>query len=138
MLAEFKQFLFRGNIVDLAVAFVMGVAFVAVVNSLVADLLTPVIAAIAGKHDFSALTFAINGSEFRYGSFINAVITFVSVAAVVFFAIVKPVSVLNARRPAEGEPTVRECPECLSTIPAAARRCAHCTTEVAPGRIAGG
>ena len=132
MLAEFKQFLFRGNIVDLAVAFVMGVAFVAVVNSLVADLLTPVIAAIAGKHDFSALTFTINGSEFRYGSFINAVISFVSVATVVFFAIVKSVSVLNARRPAEGELAVRECPECLSAIPAAARRCPHCTSEVTP------
>jgi large conductance mechanosensitive channel len=132
MLAEFKQFLFRGNIVDLAIAFVIGVAFVAVVNSLVADLLTPVIAAIVGKPDFSKLTFTINDSQFRYGSFLNAVISFVSVAAVVFFAIVKPMTVLNARRPAEGEPAVRECPECLSAIPAAARRCAHCTTEVTP------
>jgi large conductance mechanosensitive channel len=132
LLTEFKQFLFRGNIVDLAVAFVIGIAFVAVVNSLVADLLTPVIAAIVGKPDFSALTFTINDSEFRYGSFINAVISFVSVAAVVFFAIVKPVSALNARRPSEDEPAMRECPECLSTIPAAAHRCSHCTTEVAP------
>jgi large conductance mechanosensitive channel len=132
MLAEFKQFLFRGNIVDLAVAFVIGVAFVAVVNSLVADLLTPVIAAIVGKPDFSALTFTINDSQFRYGSFLNAVISFVSVAAVVFFAIVKPMTVLNARRPAEGEPAVRECPECLSAIPAAARRCAQCTSELTP------
>jgi large conductance mechanosensitive channel len=132
MLAEFKQFLFRGNIVDLAVAFVIGIAFVAVVNSLVADLLTPVIAAIVGKPDFSALTFTINDSQFRYGSFINAVISFVSVVAVVFFAIVKPMTVLNARRPAEGEPAVRECPECLSAIPAAARRCAQCTSEVTP------
>ena len=132
MLAEFKQFLFRGNIVDLAVAFVIGLAFVAVVNSLVADLLTPVIAAIVGKPDFSALTFTINDSQFRYGSFINAVISFVSVAAVVFFAIVKPMTVLNARRPVGGEPAVRECPECLSAIPAAARRCAQCTSEVTP------
>lgn len=132
MLAEFKQFLFRGNVVDLAVAFVIGVAFVAVVNSLVADLLTPVIAAIVGKPDFSALTFTINDSEFRYGSFINAVISFVSVAAVVFFAIVKPMSVLNARKPADDEPAVRECPECLSSIPAAARRCPQCTSEVTP------
>jgi large conductance mechanosensitive channel len=131
LLAEFKQFLFRGNIIDLAVAFVMGVAFLAVVNSLVTDLLTPVIAAIFGKPDFSALTFTINGSEFRYGSFINAVISFVSVAAVVFFAIVKPVSALNARG-ADETPAQRECPECLSEIPAAARRCAHCTTEVVP------
>jgi large conductance mechanosensitive channel len=132
VLAEFKQFLFRGNIVDLAVAFVIGAAFVAVVNSLVADLLTPVIAAIVGKPDFSKLTFTINDSQFRYGSFINAVISFVSVAAVVFFAIVKPMSVLNARKPATGEPAVRECPECLSAIPAAARRCAQCTSEVTP------
>ena len=132
MLAEFKQFLFRGNIVDLAVAFVIGLAFVAVVNSLVADLLTPVIAAIVGKPDFSALTFTINDSQFRYGSFINAVISFVSVAAVVFFAIVKPMTVLNARKPADGEPAVRECPECLSAIPAAARRCAQCGSEVTP------
>jgi large conductance mechanosensitive channel len=132
VLAEFKQFLFRGNIVDLAVAFVIGVAFVAVVNSLVADLLTPVIAAIVGKPDFSTLTFTINDSQFRYGSFINAVISFVSVAAVVFFAIVKPMSVLNARKPAADEPAVRECPECLSAIPAAARRCAQCTSEVTP------
>ncbi len=132
MLAEFKRFLFRGNIIDLAVAFVMSVAFLAVVNSLVSDLLTPVIAAIFGKPDFSALTFTINGSEFRYGSFINAVISFVSVAAVVFFLIVKPVNVLNAHRPADETPAQRECPECLSEIPAAARRCAHCTTEVAP------
>jgi large conductance mechanosensitive channel len=131
-LAEFKQFLLRGNIIDLAVAFVMGIAFVAMVNSLVADLLTPVFAAVFGKQDFSSLTFTINGSEFRYGSFINAVISFVSVAAVVFFFIVKPASTLNARRPADKTPGQRECPECLSEIPAAARRCAHCTTEVVP------
>jgi large conductance mechanosensitive channel len=133
VLAEFKQFLFRGNIVDLAVAFVIGLAFVAVVNSLVADLLTPVIAAIVGKPDFSALTFTINGSEFRYGSFINAVISFLSVAAVVFFAIVKPMSVVHTRLgPADDAPAMRECPECLSTIPAAARRCAQCTATVSP------
>jgi large conductance mechanosensitive channel len=133
VLAEFKQFLLRGNIVDLAVAFVIGVAFVAVVNSLVADLLTPVIAAIVGKPDFSALTFTINGSEFRYGSFINAVISFVSVATVVFFAVVKPMSVAHARLgPADDAPAMRECPECLSTIPAAARRCAQCTATVSP------
>jgi large conductance mechanosensitive channel len=133
MLREFKQFLFRGNIVDLAVAFVMGLAFVAVVNALVADLLTPVIAAIAGKPDFGALHFTINGSVFLYGDFLNAVISFVSVAAAVFFVIVKPVSLINARRgPAADEPAMRSCPECLSTIPAAARRCASCTATVAP------
>jgi large conductance mechanosensitive channel len=133
MLREFKQFLLRGNILELAIAFVIGVAFVAVVNSLVADLLTPVIAAIVGKPDFSALTFTINGSVFRYGSFLNAVITFVSVAAVVFFAIVKPLSVIHARGAEPDQaPSERECPECLSVIPAAARRCAHCTVEVTP------
>jgi large conductance mechanosensitive channel len=133
MLTEFKQFLFRGNIIDLAVAFVMGLAFVAVVNALVADLLTPVIAAIIGKPDFGALHFTINGSVFLYGDFLNAVISFISVAAVVFFVIVKPMGVINAvRAPAAGEPAVRSCPECLSTIPAAARRCASCTTVVTP------
>jgi large conductance mechanosensitive channel len=133
MLNEFKQFLFRGNIIDLAVAFVMGLAFVAVVNALVADLLTPVIAAIIGKPDFGALHFTINGSVFLYGDFLNAVISFISVAAVVFFVIVKPVSLINAvRGPAGGEPAVRSCPECLSTIPAAARRCASCTATVTP------
>jgi large conductance mechanosensitive channel len=133
MLNEFKQFLLRGNVLDLAVAFVIGVAFVAVVNALVADLLTPVIAAIVGKPDFGALRFTINGSVFRYGDFLNAVISLVSVAAVVFFAIVKPLGMLNARRaPSGGEPAVRSCPECLSMIPAAARRCASCTAAVTP------
>jgi large conductance mechanosensitive channel len=133
VLAEFKQFLFRGNIVDLAVAFVIGLAFVTLVNSLVADLLTPVIAAIIGKPDFGGLTFSINGSVFRYGSFLNAVISFVSIAAVVFFVIVKPMSVINARGvPDADEPALRECPECLSAIPAMARRCAQCTTVLSP------
>jgi large conductance mechanosensitive channel len=136
MLNEFKQFLFRGNIIDLAVAFVMGIAFVAVVNALVADLLTPVIAAIIGKPDFGALHFTINGSVFRYGDFLNAVIAFVSVAAVVFFAIVKPAGLMIARlAPAGDEPAVRSCPECLSTIPAAARRCASCTAAVTPTAV---
>jgi large conductance mechanosensitive channel len=133
MLNEFRQFLFRGNIIDLAVAFVMGVAFVAVVNALVADLLTPVIAAIFGKPDFGALHFTINGSVFLYGDFLNAVVSFISVAAVVFFVIVKPMSLINAvRGPAGGERAARSCPECLSTIPAAARRCASCTAAVTP------
>ena len=133
MLKEFKQFLLRGNILELAIAFVIGAAFVAVVNSLVADLLTPVIAAIVGKPDFSALTFTVNGSVFRFGSFLNAVISFISVAAVVFFAIVKPLSVIHARgAEPEPSPSERTCPECLSVIPAAARRCAHCTAEVTP------
>ena len=133
MLTEFKQFLFRGNIVDLAVAVVIGTAFVAVVNAFIADILTPVIAAIAGQPDFSALSFHINGSVFLYGSFLNAVFTFVSVAAAVFFLVVKPMNVISARRsPSPAEPVTRECPECLSAIPAAARRCSHCTAQVAP------
>ena len=133
MLREFKEFLFRGNIVDLAVAIVVGTAFVALVNAFVADILTPIIAAIFGKPDFSGLTFHINGSTFLYGDFLNALITFVSVAAAVFFFVVKPLNALAARRaPEPGEPSERECPECLSIIPAAARRCSHCTTEVTP------
>ena len=133
MLAEFKQFLFRGNIVDLAVAVVIGTAFVAVVNAFVADILTPIIAAVGGNPDFSALSFHVNGSVFLYGTFLNALITFVSVAAAVFFLVVKPVTAMTARTaPAPGEPVTRECPECLSVIPAAARRCSHCTAESAP------
>jgi large conductance mechanosensitive channel len=94
---EFRTFLLRGNLVELAVAIVIGVAFGALVNALVADLITPIIAAIFGKHDFSSLTFTINGSTFRYGDFINATITFLSVAAAVFFFVVKPMSALLTR-----------------------------------------
>jgi large conductance mechanosensitive channel len=134
LLKEFRTFLLRGNLVDLAVGIVIGVAFGAVVNALVSDLITPIIAAIAGKHDFSTLTFTINGSRFLYGDFINALITFLSVAAAVFFFVVKPVNSLIARsrtQPPTDE-TVRACPECLSEIPKAAHRCAFCTAEVAP------
>ena len=114
MLREFKEFLFRGNIVDLAVAIVVGTAFVALVNAFVADILTPIIAAVFGKPDFSGLTFHINGSTFLYGDFLNALITFVSVAAAVFFFVVKPLNTLAARRaPEPGAPVERECPECL-------------------------
>ena len=130
---DFKQFLLRGNVVDLAVGIVIGVAFGAVITALVADLLTPLIAAIAGKHDFSALTFTINGSRFLYGDFLNALIAFISVAAAVFFFVVRPVNALMARRKTEPpvDETTRQCPECLSEIPIAARRCAFCTTVVA-------
>jgi large conductance mechanosensitive channel len=132
ILREFKDFLFRGNIVDLAVAFVIGVAFAAVVNAFVADLITPIVAAIFGKPDFGSLSFTINDSHFRYGDFINAVITFVSIAAAIFFFVVKPMQLVAARRPTDA--ATRECPECLSTIPVGARRCAHCTSEVAPAQ----
>jgi large conductance mechanosensitive channel len=133
MLKEFRQFILRGNLVDLATAVVIGAAFTAVVNALVKDLVTPLIAAIGGKPNFDALAFRINGSRFAYGDFLNELLTFVIVAAVVFFFVIKPVNTLLARfRP---EPKVdqetRECPECLSDIPIAASRCAFCTTQVA-------
>jgi large conductance mechanosensitive channel len=134
MLKEFKAFLLRGNVVDLAIAIVVGVAFGAVVTALVGDLLTPIIAAIFGSHDFSSLTFTINGSVFRYGHFLNAVLSFVTVAAAVFFFVVVPVNRLlrRARKEPTPDPTTRKCPECVSEIPIDARRCAYCTSEVAP------
>ena len=132
MLREFRQFLLRGNIVDLAVAVVIGTAFVAVVSGFVAFILTPLIAAIFGKPDFSQLTFTINGSVFKYGAFLNVLISFLSVAAAVFFLVVKPMNMMQSRRAKDEEPVTRECPECLSPIPGAARRCSHCTAQVTP------
>jgi large conductance mechanosensitive channel len=129
MVKEFREFILRGNLVDLAVAVVIGTAFTAVVNSLVKSLFTPLIAAIAGDPDFSGLTFTINGSVFRYGEFVNALLTFLIVATVLFFFVVKPVNALLARvktEPPVAEET-RDCPECLSQIPREARRCALCT-----------
>jgi large conductance mechanosensitive channel len=137
MFKDFKQFLLRGNVVDLAVAIVIGTAFGVVVAALVKDLVTPIIAAIIGKPDFSALSFTINGSRFLYGDFINAVVGFVSIALAVFLLVVKPVNAAKdpaARGKAPEDSTTRQCPECLSEIPIAARRCAFCTTEV--GRAA--
>jgi len=138
--AEFKQFLLRGNVVDLAIAVVIGAAFGAVVSALVKDLLTPLIAAIFGEPDFSALTFTVNGSRFLYGDFINAVVSFVTIAAVLFFFVVKPVNVLvsRSRREPPADPATRKCPECLSEIPVDARRCAFCTSAVSPAAPAGG
>ncbi len=129
---DFQQFLLRGNVVDLAVGIVIGAAFGAVVTALVADLLAPLIAAIFGSHDFSALSFTINGSHFLYGSFFNAIISFISIAAAVFFFVVRPVNALMARRRTEPpvDETTRQCPECLSEIPIEARRCAFCTSVV--------
>jgi large conductance mechanosensitive channel len=129
LLNEFKKFLFRGNVVDLAVAVVIGAAFGAVVKALVADLVTPIIALIFGKPNFGALSFTINGSHFRYGDFINNLITFVSIAAAVFFFVVTPINQLMARR-AEEDPETKECPECTSAIPFAARRCPECTAQI--------
>ena len=133
MLKEFREFILRGNLVDLAVAVVIGTAFTAVVAALVKDLITPLIAAIGGEPDFSDLTFTINDSVFRYGDFLNALLSFLIVAAVVFFLVIKPVGALLARlrtEPPVAEET-RECPECMSQIPKAARRCAYCTASVA-------
>ena len=131
---EFKKFLLRGNVVDLAVGIVIGAAFAAVVQAAVADLLTPLVAAIFGQPDFSALTFTISGSTFRYGHFLNVLIAFVTVAFVVFFFVVKPINRLveRSRRRESPDPSTRKCPECVSEIPIDARRCAFCTSEVAP------
>jgi large conductance mechanosensitive channel len=131
---EFKAFLMRGNVVDLAVAVVVGTAFTALVTALVADLVTPIIAAIVGKHDFSNLTFTINGSVFRYGSFVNALITFVSVATAVFFFVVVPVNALMRRRKTEPDvgSETHPCSECLSEIPTPAHRCAFCGSPQEP------
>jgi large conductance mechanosensitive channel len=135
LLSEFKNFISRGNVVDLAVAVVLGIAFGVVIKALVADLLTPIIALIFGKPDFATLTFTINNSQFFYGDFINALITFVSVAAAIFFFVVKPLNVIAARRAAgqpDPESDTRACTECLSEIPKAARRCAFCTAVQTP------
>jgi len=130
---EFKTFLLRGNMVDLAVAVVVGAAFGAVVAALVRDLITPLIAALVGKPDFSLLAFTVNQSIFRYGDFLNVVIAFVLVAAAVFVFVVVPINRLMAgsRREPPPDPTTRKCLECLSDIPVGARRCAYCTTPVA-------
>ena len=129
---EFKQFLLRGNMLDLAVAVVIGVAFGAVITALVADLITPLIAAIGGKPDFSSLTFTINNSTFRYGAFINSVLSFVIIAAVIFFLVIRPVNAVMSRRSGEepADENKRRCPECLSEIPVQAHRCMFCTQVV--------
>lgn len=131
MLKDFKAFLLRGNVVDLAIAVVIGAAFGAVVTALVKDLITPIIS-IPGSTNFDHLQFKIRDSVFAYGNFLNVLITFVSIAAAVFFFVVKPVNALMARRNAEPDSPDRDCPECLSSIPAAATRCAFCTATSAP------
>jgi len=129
----FRDFLMRGNVIDLAVAVIIGAAFTAIVNSFVADLLNPMIAATVGKPDFSYLVLHVNGGVIKYGNFLNAVISFVLVAGVVYFAIVAPVNKLMARLhpAAPAAPATKPCPECLSEIPIAARRCSHCGQPVA-------
>ena len=130
----FKQFIMRGNVLDLAVAVVMGAAFGGVVTALVKDLLTPLIAAVVGKPDFSAIKFEVNASKFLIGDFINALISFILIAAAVYFFVILPMNTLLARMrrgEAPPDPTSKECPECLSSIPIAAKRCAFCTSPVA-------
>ncbi len=136
MLSDFKKFVLRGNVVDLAVAVVVGVAFTAVITAFVTDLITPLIAAIFGKPSFQGLYFTVNHSKFTYGSFVDALLSFLIVATVVFFAVVVPLTALmrrlNVLPTDEPKPATRPCPECLSDIPVEARRCAFCTSEVAP------
>lgn len=135
MLKDFKKFIMRGNVVDLAVAVVVGGAFGAVVSALVKDLITPLIAAIGGQHDFSKLIFRVHGSTFMYGDFINAIVAFLAIATVVFFFVVQPLNKLQSlanRRKTPDEPTERKCPECLSDIPKAASRCKFCTAKIKP------
>jgi large conductance mechanosensitive channel len=128
----FREFISRGNLIELAVAVVIGTAFTAVVTAIVADLITPLIAAIGGQPNFSTLTFTINKSTFHYGALINALISFLIIAAVVYYLIVMPMARVTARFTRQAEITTRDCPECLSTIPITATRCMYCTVTVPP------
>jgi large conductance mechanosensitive channel len=126
---EFKQFLLRGNVVDLAVGVLVGAAFGSVVTALVKDIITPLIAALVQAPNFSNLSFTLNGSQFMYGDFVNALVSFLFVAATIFFFVIKPMNVLVARSHKEppADPTSKKCPECLSEIAMDAKRCAFCT-----------
>jgi large conductance mechanosensitive channel len=128
LMLEFKKFLLRGNLVTLAVAFIIGTVFAAVVKAFITDMITPIIALIFGKPNFSGLSFTINSSHFLYGDFINVAITFVCTAAAVFFFVVKPYEAFDARR-AKEDPAIKACPECLTEIPVKATRCFACTAE---------
>jgi large conductance mechanosensitive channel len=139
MLSGFKQFILRGNVIDMAVGVVIGAAFATVVSAFTKDLLTPLIAALIGKPDFSAISFTINGSVFAIGDFINAAISFLLIAAAVYFFVVTPVNMLVARMrkaPAPADPSTKKCPECRSEIPIDAKRCAHCAQPVSVGMAA--
>src|SRR3990167_6982719 len=132
MLKEFKQFLLRGNVVDLAVGVVVGAAFSAIVNALVADFVTPFISAVARIPDMGGLSFTFNGGEFKYGHLFNAIISFLLIASTIFFFVVKPMNILvgKSRKGPPADPTTKKCPECLSEIPMVAKRCSHCTQPV--------
>jgi large conductance mechanosensitive channel len=127
---DFKAFILRGNVVDLAVGIVVGAASGAVVLAFVTDFITPLIAAFGGRPDFSSLYFTINHSRFLYGDFINALLAFLMIAAIVFFFVVRPVNRLMART--KGDAADRKCPYCLSSVPRAATRCAYCTSQLDP------
>ena len=135
MLKGFREFILRGNVVDLAVAVILGVAFGAVVTSLVGDVITPLIAAVVHKPDFSYLVLDVNGGKVKYGNFLNALISFLIIATTVYFFMVLPINALmkRFRPPVEAPPATRPCPECLSEIPVDARRCSHCGQLVASG-----
>lgn len=134
MLKDFKAFILRGNVVDLAVGVAIGAAFTAVVTSFTQNLLTPILAIPGGQVSFADLTFTIRGSQFRYGAFLDSIVSFLLIAAVLFFLVVRPINTLMALRKTEPqvESTTRDCPECLSSIPVQARRCAFCATQIAP------
>ena len=134
MLKGFRQFMLRGNVIELSVAVVIGAAFGAVVTALVKDLITPLLAAVGGKPDFSALAFTVNGSKFPIGDFINSIVSFVMIGAAIYFFVVTPVNALQARinrGEAPADPTTKKCTECLSEVPIAARKCAFCTSPLA-------
>jgi large conductance mechanosensitive channel len=139
MLSGFRQFILRGNVVDMAVGVVIGAAFASVVSAFTKDLLTPFIAALVGKPDFSAISFTINKSVFAVGDFINALVSFLLVAVAVYFFVVTPINALVSRMrkaPAPADPTTKKCPECLTEIPIDARRCSHCGQPVALSQAA--
>jgi large conductance mechanosensitive channel len=139
MLSGFKQFILRGNVIDMAVGVVIGAAFGGVVTALTKDLLTPLIAALVGKPDFSSISFTVGTTVFPLGDFINALVSFLLIAAAVYFFVVTPINALVARMrkaPAPADPTTKKCPECLSEIPIDARRCMHCTQPVSVGMAA--
>jgi len=133
---EFKQFLMRGNLVELAVAFVMGVVFSALLKAFIGDLITPIIALIFGQPNFESLSFTINSSHFHYGDFLNALVEFVIIAAAIYYLVVMPTNRITSLATRNKDATERQCPECLSMIPVGARRCMYCTATVTPANIA--
>jgi large conductance mechanosensitive channel len=140
-MSGFRKFLMRGNLIDLAVAVVIGVAFNTVVQSLIKSLITPLIAAIAGKPNFGSLQFTVHHSVFHYGNFLNALVSFVTISAVIYFLIVSPMTRIMSIAERKKEATTRSCPECLSEIPVGASRCMYCTAQIPPvtsGRHAAG